>query len=107
MDLASRFLKGEEIEKQVTIHAWDIEAADLSLAFDGALLVVMPDCVYRIEIGLLIEGRISEPGRRATNGQPVHAASRISLTTEMMVPFRSSTWEQSEKPEFLEVQSIG
>jgi hypothetical protein len=107
VDMASLFVEGRDFRSQVKFNSLDIEAVDMSLAFDGALLVVMPDCVYRIEIGLLIEGKALGQGRRAANGQQVHAGSSLSVSKEAMVSFSSSAWEQSEKPELLEVQSIG
>jgi hypothetical protein len=107
VDMAALFVEGREFGSQVKFHSVDIEAVDMSLAFDGALLVVMPDCVYRIEIGSLIDGNVLSPGRRATNLQQVHARSRLSVAADAMVSFPSSSWEQSEKPELLEVQSIG
>jgi hypothetical protein len=107
VDLASRFLKGQGIDNKVTIHAWDIEAVDASLGLDRSLLVVMPDCVYRIEVNLLIGGSALLQDHWIVNGRQVQAGPGLSVTTETMASFPSSTWEQSERPELLEVQAIG
>jgi hypothetical protein len=107
VDLASRFLNGWEFDRQVKFHSLDIDAVDMSLAFDGSLLVVMPDCVYRIETGLLLEGNASGIGGPGINGHRTHANPPSSVTTEIMASFTGSAWERSENQELFEVQLIG
>jgi hypothetical protein len=96
VDLVSRFLEGEGMEKQVTIHAWDIEAVDASLGANRSLLVVMPDCVYRIEIDSLINGPALLPDNRGVNGQRVNATGPDFVTTDAMESFENPPWEHSE-----------
>jgi hypothetical protein len=53
LDLGSRFIEQREIDGPTKVRWLELEAVDVSLTHDRSLLVVMPDCVYRIEIDSL------------------------------------------------------
>lgn len=55
-NLAARFLHGESIDGRTEYQRLPLEAVDASVARNRSLLVVMSDCVHRIEIDSFIAG---------------------------------------------------
>ena len=102
VDLASRYLKEEAIEKQVTINSWNIEAVDASLGSDRSLLVVTPNCVLRIEVEFLINGKVPLEDHRAATEQRVNA---LGSDFAAMRIYKNSPWTQSANCE-LAVSSV-
>jgi len=88
--LATKILGGEAIALRTPARKLDLEAVDVSLAYDRSLLVVMTDCVYRIAIDSLIAGADSRDGNSQGTLQ--------STTGDGMLPTSSSeeSWETSD-----------
>ena len=97
VNLASRFLDGEEIEKQVRVNSWDMEAVDASLASDRSLLVVMPHCVFRIDIEFLVSGQGPPVEHWVASEERISAVGSDGVTT--MAMFENPPWEQSDDRE--------
>lgn len=99
VDLATRLLSGETIDGSMFALKWEIEAVDISQAFDGSLLVVMPDSVYRIRIDSLIGGG----GRAGQSGIP----SRGNRETGMRpMDVNDSPWETSDNPAWKQSEEL-
>jgi hypothetical protein len=89
IDLAARFLEDKAIDGSTLVHCMDLEAVDVSMAFDRSLLVVMPESVYRIRIDSLVTGSSRQ--------------CPMELGDELWESFDESPWEQ---PKELELATV-
>lgn len=91
VNLAARFLDGDAFAHPTTVRWLDIEAVDASLAFDRTLLVVMPNCVYRIPIDSLVTD-----GVRLADHLGLRSEKRMSKET-LPTDLGDKSWESFEK----------
>jgi hypothetical protein len=85
-NLARCFLDGDPLTGFREFRASRLEAVDMSLAPDRSLLIVMPDCVYRVEIDSLVQGASRHSSwPKDTNREAVET------------PFEESAWSRTEE----------
>ncbi len=99
VNLAASFLQGRAVERKTLVRSFDIEAVDMTMAFDRSLLVVMPECVYAIEIDFLINDNAPLQDHRAANEKRTPVMGPDSVTTESMGTSGNFPWEQLEHRE--------